>query len=123
MSKNLISVQPSLRMDRLVDDFYLTHKPIAYPVIEGEKIVGIITLAKVKEIPRDQWVEKTVREVMVPVHEEIVLDPDGEDVEALEKMIRKGEGSLAVVKYGKAVGMITRKDILNLLETKTDLGG
>jgi CBS domain-containing protein len=27
-----------------------------------------------------------------------------------------------VVKDGKAVGMITRKDILNLLEIKTDLG-
>lgn len=123
MSKNLISVQPSLRIDRLVDDFHLTHKHIAYPVIEGEKIVGIITLAKVKEIPRDQWVKKTVREVMVPVHDEIILNPDGEAVEALEKTIRKGEGQLPVVKDGKAVGMITRRDILNLLEIRTDLGG
>ena len=121
MSRSVISVQPSLRIDRLVEDFYLTHKHITYPVTEGERIVGIITLKQVKEVPRDQWVEKTVREVMMSIQEEIMLDPDGEAVDALQKMIRTGEGRLPVVKDGKAVGMITRKDILTLLEIKTDL--
>jgi signal-transduction protein with cAMP-binding, CBS, and nucleotidyltransferase domain len=53
----------------------------------------------------------------------MMLDPEGEAVEALQRMIRSGEGRLPVVKDGKAVGMITRKDILNLLEIKTDLMG
>jgi Zn-dependent protease/CBS domain-containing protein len=122
MSQGVISVQPSLRIDRLVEDFYLTHKHVTYPVTENEKIIGIITLKQVKEVPRDQWREKTVREVMSPIQEEMMLDPDGEAVDALQKMIRSGEGRLPVVKDGKAVGMITRKDILNLLEIKTDLG-
>ena len=121
MSPGVISVPSSLRIDRLVEEFYLTHKHITYPVIEGDRFVGIITLKQVKEIPRDQWVEKTVKEVMVPIQEEIVLDPDGDAVDALQKMIRTREGRLPVVKDGKAVGMITRRDILNLLEIKTDL--
>jgi CBS domain-containing protein len=90
-------------------------------VVEGERIIGIITLKQVKEVPRDQWMEKTVREVMMPVREEILIDPDGEAVDALQKMIRTGEGRLPVVKDEKAIGMITRRDILNLLEIKTDL--
>jgi Zn-dependent protease/CBS domain-containing protein len=121
MSQGVISVPPSLRIQQLVDNFYLTHKYITYPVTEGERIIGIITLKQVKEVPRDQWVEKTVREVMISIREEIMLDPDGEAVEALQKMIRTGEGRLPVVKDGKAVGMVTRRDILNLLEIKTDL--
>jgi CBS domain-containing protein len=84
-------------------------------------MIGIITLKQVKEVPRDQWMEKTVREVMIPMREEIILDPDSEAVDALQKMIRTGEGRLPVVKDGKVVGMITRRDILNLLEIKTDL--
>jgi Zn-dependent protease/CBS domain-containing protein len=121
MSRGVISVPSSLRINRLVEDFFLTHKHVTYPVAEGERFLGIITLKKVKEIPRDQWLEKTVREVMMPVREEIMLDPEGEAVDALQKMIRTGEGRLPVVKDGKAVGMITRRDILNLLEIKTDL--
>jgi Zn-dependent protease len=122
MSRDVISVGPSLRIDRLVEDFYLTHKHITYPVTEGEKILGLITLKQVKEIPRDQWREKTVREVMLPIQEEMMLDPDGDAADALQRMVRSGEGRLPVVKDGKAVGMITRKDILTLLEIKTDLG-
>jgi CBS domain-containing protein len=78
-------------------------------------------LKQVREVSREQWKEKTVREVMMPIREEMMLDPDGEAVDALQKMIRTGEGRLPVVKDGKAVGMITRKDILNLLQIKTDL--
>jgi Zn-dependent protease/CBS domain-containing protein len=121
MSGDVISVPPSLRINRLVEDFYLTHKYITYPVTEGERIIGIITLKQVKEVPRDQWIEKTVRDIMKPIEEEIMLDPDVKAVDALQKMIRTGEGRLPVVKDGKAVGMVTRRDILSLLEIKTDL--
>jgi len=121
MSRGVISVQPSLPIDRLVEDFYLTYKHNTYPVIDNDRIIGIITLKQVKEVPRSQWVEKTVRDVMMPLREDITLDPDGEAVDALQKMIRSGEGRLPVVKEGKAVGMISRRDILNLLEIKTDL--
>jgi Zn-dependent protease/CBS domain-containing protein len=121
MSRHVVSVPPSLRIDRLVEDFYLTHTHITYPVLEGEKIIGIVTLKQVKEVPRDQWMEKTVREVMIPIREEIVLGPEGEAVDALQKMIRTGEGRLPIVRDGKALGMITRRDLLNLLEIKTDL--
>jgi Zn-dependent protease len=121
MSRDVISVRPSLHVDQLVEDFFLTHKHTTYPVIDGERIIGIVTLKQAKEVPRDQWREKTVREVMIPIREEIMLDPDGEAADALQKMIRTGEGRLPVVRDGKAVGMITRRDILNLLEIKTDL--
>jgi Zn-dependent protease len=121
MSRGVISVLPSLRIHQLVEDFFLTHKHITYPVAERERMIGVITLKQVKEVPRDQWMEKTVREVMMPIQEGIQLDPEEEAVEALQKMIRTGEGRLPVVKDGKAVGMITRRDILNLLEIKTDL--
>jgi CBS domain-containing protein len=78
-------------------------------------------LKQVRGVPRDEWTEKTVKEVMIPLREEIMLDPDGEAADALQKMIRTGQGRLPVVKDGKAIGMITRRDILNLLQIKTDL--
>jgi predicted transcriptional regulator len=87
MSRGVISIPPSLRIHQLVEDFYLTHKHITYPVIEGERMTGIITLKQVKEVPRDQWMEKTVREVMMPLRRRS-CSADGEAVDALQKMIR-----------------------------------
>ncbi len=121
MSREVISVSPSLRIDGLVEDFFLRHKHVTYPVTENDRIVGMITLKRVKEISRDQWAERTVRDAMIPVREEILLDPEEEAVDALQKIVRTGEGRLPVVQDGRVVGMITRKDILNLLEIKTDL--
>jgi predicted transcriptional regulator len=121
MSRTVTAVVPSLPIHRLVEDYFLTHPHVTYPVTEGKRMIGIITLKGVKEIPREQWMDKTVRDVMIPIREEIVLDPEGEAVDALQKMIRTGEGRLPVVKDGEVVGMITRRDILNLIEIKTDL--
>jgi len=121
MSRGVISVPSSVRLDRLVEDYYLIHKHIAYPVTEGERVVGLITLKRVKEVPRDQWPEKTAGEVMMPLREEILLAPENEAVDALQKMIKSGEGRLPVVQEGRVVGMLTRRDILNLLEIRTDL--
>jgi predicted transcriptional regulator len=57
-----------------------------------------------------------------PLREELG-HPEADAVEALQKMMRTGEGRLPVVRSGRPVGMITRKDILTLLEIKTDLLG
>jgi CBS domain-containing protein len=41
---------------------------------------------------------------MMPAGNEITVDPDGESTDALEKMVRSGEGRLPVVKDAKVVG-------------------
>jgi len=122
MSQGVISVPPSLRVDRLVEDYYLTHKHITYPVTEGDKIVGIITLKRVKEIPRDQWATTKASDLLDPECAPVVLRPDEEAVEALRLMLRTDQGRLPVYAHGRLVGMITRRDIMDLLQIKTDLG-
>ena len=122
MGRPVITIQSSTRLDRLVEDFYLTHKHPTYPVLDGENIVGIITLKQVREIPRNEWNERMARDVMTPLREEILLNPEEEVTGALQKMVRSGEGRLPVLKDGKVVGMVSRRDILQLLEIKTELG-
>jgi len=121
MSQAVLSVAPSLRIDRLVEDFYLTHKHITYPVLEDDRVLGIITLKDVKDVPREKWAEKTVRDVMKPLREEILVRPEDGAMEVLQRMVRTGEGRLPVVEGEKLIGIITRRDIMNLLEIRADL--
>jgi CBS domain-containing protein len=51
-----------------------------------------------------------------------VLHPEDQAVEALSLMLRTNHGRLPVTSGGRLVGMITRRDIMDLLQIKTDLG-
>jgi len=41
--------------------------------------------------------------------------------DALQKMVQSGEGCLPIVRDEKLIGMISRRDILHVLELKSDL--
>ena len=122
MSSNVVCVSPDLPISDLVDEFFFKHRFSSFPVCQKDKFLGIVTLHSVKEIPKERWREKTVSSAVKEVSEEFILDPEDDAVNALKKIIQSDLGSLPVLKDKKVVGILTRKDIMNLLRIKTDLG-
>jgi len=122
MSRDVVAVDGSLSLDRLVDDYFFKHRFQGFPVLEGNRVRGCVTLKDVKDIPRDQWPETTAADLLDPECSTILLYPDQEAVEALGIMLRTDHGRLPVFADGRLVGIITRRDIMDLLQIKTDLG-
>lgn len=123
MSHEVISVDESLSLNELVENYFFKHRYNSYPVVRNEEFLGCVTLNHVKEFPREKWNELKVSDAMDRIPPEILLYPEEEASEALSKMVRSGHGRLPVVEGGSLVGILTRRDIMSFLKIRTDLGG
>jgi CBS domain-containing protein len=107
------------------------HRINQLPVVEGDKLVGIVTDRDVRDayptsmaINRGKAIDRfadsiTVEEVMT--HNVFTVQPETSLVNAVELLRRHRIGSLPVVKKQKLVGIITRSDILEFVLSENSI--
>jgi len=83
-----------------------------YPVVEGGKVVGLLTRRAVDRAIQFGMAAAPVRQVMEPGS--VTVSPK-DSVEKLRRlMIETGWGQVPVVEDGKIVGVVTRTDLITL---------
>ena len=82
------------------------------PVVESEKIVGIVTLSDLQGVPAEQMGSKTLAEVMTK--NLVVARPDESLLDALDLMTNNRVGRLPVVAKdsGRLIGIVTMSDLI-----------
>jgi CBS domain-containing protein len=94
------------------------------PVVEGETVVGIVSLQDVLEVSLTPLMhgEKVQRIFLEGVSVESVMStppttisPDASIQEAAQLMVEKRIGCLPVVEHGRLVGLVTETDILRIV--------
>lgn len=121
MTGNAVSVDASLKVSQLIEDYFLKYYQDSFPVVISDKLVGIIGLKDIKKLPKADRPFKEVREVMTKISPELLLHPEDEASSALIKMIRTKRRRLPVTLGDQLVGMLTRRDIMDLLMVKMEL--
>jgi CBS domain-containing protein len=106
----------------LVDEQILGSGQRCFLVNRGGKTIGLITLHRVKEVPRHKWATTSAVEVMLPFEKLKCVDPDTELWSALENMDRNGVNQMPVVRSQQVVGMLSREDAITFLRTLQELG-
>jgi Zn-dependent protease/predicted transcriptional regulator len=119
----VVTVDPDLTLDRLVDEYFYTHRYRSFPVLEGDRLAGMISLKDLQAVPRAEWPVRQVRQAMHQVRQENLIHPTDDLAGVFRKMAEEHKGHLPVVDDGRLAGIITRHDIMTLIQLKTDLGG
>lgn len=114
-------VSADLTLQDLVDEHILGTGRRCFLVKRGEEIVGLMTLHRVKEVPRENWGATTAADVMLPVEELKRLNSDMELWKALQQLDRDGVNQLPVMRDGEIVGMLSREDVITFLRTVREL--
>jgi len=122
MTERIVSVDSFLSIDELVRDYIYKHQFTHFPVFHGEELAGLVSLSQVKTVPRELWGFKQVRDIMTAIEQVPQLRPTDDAMEALNRMIAEDLGRMPVVDGGRLVGIVSRRDILNLFKIKSDLG-
>jgi Zn-dependent protease/CBS domain-containing protein len=121
MNTNPVSVQDSLTVEQLVEEYIYKYHYKMFPVMSGDKLVGCITTRQVKEIPREKWSSETIREAASPCSLENTVPPQTDAVKALAMMNQSGVSRLLVVEHDHLVGVVTLKDLLDFFSLKVEL--
>jgi predicted transcriptional regulator len=122
MKTDPVTVSPSISIRQLVEDYVYKYHFQMFPIVkDSDKLVGCITTKELKEIPREEWGQKTVGEVATKCSPGNTIEPQADAMQALSIMARTGSGRLIVIEENRLVGVITLKDMLKFLSLKLEL--
>ncbi|MDP7102268.1 MAG: site-2 protease family protein [SAR202 cluster bacterium] len=116
MRTDFATVGPGTTVQTLLDERIVQDFERAYVVVLGDTFRGLITTADVRNVgPPDR--EKTwVSEAMIRSEDVVTLSPDAPLEEALDLIVKRGFHQLVVVEDHRAVGLVTRGDVLRVIE-------
>jgi len=121
MSTEVVTVGPQSTVQELVQDYVYRHHHKMFPVVRDGTLEGCVTTREIREVPREEWDRKTVREIAADCTADNTVSSRADTTEALAKMNRTGLSRLMVVDEGKLEGVIALKDIMRFLSLKLDL--
>ncbi|MDV2481363.1 CBS domain-containing protein [Methanoculleus sp. Wushi-C6] len=117
MSSPVVTVEPTTPLPRLLEMMYET-KHLGFPVMDRGSLVGIIALADVHKISPQDREAMQVRDVMTRTP--TTLPPSAPLIDALRVMTGQDVGRIPVVADGDLVGIVTRTDVLRVMELREE---
>ncbi len=118
-----ITVPASTPLEELVENYVYKYHYKLFAVMEDGRLAGCVTTRDVREVPRDQWRDRTVGDVARGCSAANTIAPDADATEALARMSKHEASRLLVVEDGRLEGILTLKDLLKFLSLKIELEG
>ena len=87
------------------------------------QLVGMITVHNLNQIPREEWANTSVQAAMIPRDKILWTSPEEPILAILEKMQNQDINQMPVVSGEAVVGMVSREDILRIIQTRMEVGG
>jgi len=115
MTSPVTTVSPEMPVTDAMDLMYST-RHLGFPVVERGNLAGMVTLHDIQTasgIDRDAL---QVRDIMT--QEVITITPENDLYDALKILAPNKIGRIPVVENGEVTGIVTRTDILKLMEIR-----
>lgn len=112
MRRPPVTIAPQTTIHDLVDRVLPEHRQTSFLVVADGRLHGILSLAAIRDLPRELWAHALVRAWMHPVEEAFFVESTTSVAEAEELLSRNGLGQLAVLdSEGLVVGSLEKKDL------------
>lgn len=116
MVRDIVSLSSLILIDEAVNTYFLRYGYGGFPVIDGGKFLGIITLKEIKDVPRENWGKVKVADILVPHDKKWEIFPDDDVMKAIELMIKEDKGRIVVRENDSVTGLITRNGIARYVQ-------
>lgn len=120
MRRRVDVVPPELTVDALMREHVMQSDQEAFPVVEGDRLVGIVGEHDAMAVPQARWATTPVREIMVTA-DRVSTVPPGEGVsDALKVLEEQRVPMLPVVEGGAFRGSLHGRDVFKWLTLHAD---
>ena len=122
MRRDPVVVPPSITIAEWLDDYVYPQHYKMYPVMENGQLLGSIGIDAIRAVPKEERATRTVRECLKPVSAENSVPASMSTSKLLRDIVRPDTGArYMVVEDGQLVGMISLKDLLDLISLKLEI--
>lgn len=122
MTSNIEAMPAGIDVRHAVDDYFMRNNYNAFPVASDGDTKGIVTMAAVRELPRERWSETSVDEILEPLSEMCTVNVNDTLGDVIPKLMQGEVGRVVVLDNGQVAGLITPRDLVRWLERAQELG-
>jgi Zn-dependent protease/CBS domain-containing protein len=123
METDFQAVPPGLPVRTLVDDHLLHSGQRSFPVVEDDRLLGLVCLADVRQVAKEARHRVTAGEIMTPLSRLATVAPEERAADALNQLASHAYNQLPVVQGEQLLGLVQREDILKWLALYGELSG
>jgi Zn-dependent protease/CBS domain-containing protein len=124
---NVYVVPPDITVSTLVEGWFMRAHDRAFPVVNGQELLGVVTTTDVSRIPQAEWATTTVRAIMTAAEQTASVTPRDDLASAMRLLAQSGVEEMPVLEPGTRllVGVLDRRDIARWLELRlsSDVAG
>lgn len=120
MHTEFSTLDPSMSIEDAVRHEFKHYDYGVFPVTRGEEIVGLLTLAEIKRIPRIRWDDMQVSNIMHEISKKNSLHREESASAALTKMVKTKLDLLPVVENSTVKGIVTQDDLMRIINAAAE---
>ena len=126
MSHEVPAIPANLNLDEYSNEVLRTGRRV-HIVTMDHRLVGMMNVAALNTVPREDWNMNSVQAVMVPRERILWAAPDEPLPTLLDRLVAADVNQMPVVQHSEdgmanIVGMVTRDAILRVIQTRSELG-
>jgi Zn-dependent protease/CBS domain-containing protein len=115
------AVPPDISVAELVERYMLPGARRSVPVVDGDRLVGIVTLSDVRDVPPEDRATTLVRSIMGGREGLATVTPDRPLRDAIDALGSGDYEQVPVVQDGRLVGLLTRADVVRQIQLREAL--
>jgi Zn-dependent protease len=123
MTPDPISVPPELPIDRFVEEYVYRYHHREFPVTRERALVGSVGTKEVAALDRRRWPHTAVAAVAVAATPADMIAPEAAALAAIAQMSSSGKRRLFVARDGRLVGIVSHRDLMELISVRLELVG
>ena len=117
MTRDPPLVPRNLTIKELIQRRFLPTSSQFFLVVEGESVGGLLTLRRIKGIPKEEWDIITTGQAMTPVEKLKAVRPSDDALGVLQRMDEENLNEIAVAGGGRFIGVVVRENLIRFAQS------